>query len=1105
MAILSRLKVSPQQRYDLEDLFLDQAAARTDSKLWTQKFLSENNYILSGFSVTGIGLSAATVAMTGCALINPQNTADFSYFVSAPAESDVTIPDADLVDSSRNYLEVALATQDGTPLTKAFWDPEANSGNGQEFNQIVNTVTDLKVTFVVSTGGFSGLPDRLPVAIIDVDGSGIIKLILDRRKMYGRLADPTNIDNSYAWGTKVEPVYSLNMSGVAGTFTAGETLTIGGETGTCVTGGTTSITFNCPTGINFTNGSSVVGGSSGATGTVNTVAESFTGVDKALKGQKTINDALMTEFKNVKGTRFWWQDGPTLVGLKTEFQSLIAPMTSSARIKWTGTNLILTDDNLSPADADVLASIRILNSTANLLLTRQDDGKEVTTIVLSDVPTAGTLTLNQNGNLIAIPRTASTATIQTAWNSSGAYAATISGSPADGRIVITANAAGLQVDITTQSNTFTKAGSPVTPTYSVKQGMASDQSIAIADGQFLYVDLPNPLANRTYDSAGSGATNFKLASRGSAAITDQSFWLAYREGSKLIFRGAGELQTGESAQISDNVPQGLLDAIGLTSETSMPSYLSDIRGSINESIVKRVGTLTDAMGDQQEDRSGYLRSDATVQWTGTQVVFSSDIILELVNTKTGTLTKHRAATASSPITVSNLESIWILIDRTATDETCTVNRSSVTAIPAQTQPNKDVFVLFRRQDVSSAAYLHVPFMKSLVLPGQSVRLGQSGSGSGIQKVNYHDPISTTLPTGASVTIDGTSGVNGDLVLYSNLSSGNNEIYQLGGVGTSITWTAQSAFAGSVTPTASDMVVVSAGTGFAQTVGIFNGTNWKFNEKVRFFNGANYFEQSAIMASTLTNNTTGNVFTVTATGSENVVVDFSVVRNGIKETGTIWITHNGTSAFFTQGGAFSGSTGLTFATDISAGNLRLRYTLDNAGTNATMKFTTKRWSDAGGGPNGLPSYSGGFGGTVAAAGSSTQVQFNTGGVLDADSRFAWDAADGSVNLNGMRQTALSSGIALADNQPSATQIFAFAASNRAAIMEYSIVRNGIYRTGTLLIANDGTITSSNGTSVETASTGISLSTDISGGNVRVLYTSTNTGFGATFKYSMRKWS
>jgi len=235
MAILSRVKLRPQQRMDLEDFNAGQAASRTDEKLWIQKFLSESNLIMSGFTVTGLGGTSATLNMTGCSLIIPENSTDFSFFISAPSEPNITIAAADLTDSARNFVEIELATQDGTPLTKAFWDPEALAGAGAEFSQIVNTVTDLVVTVVVSTGGFSGNPDRLPIAILDVNGSGVIKSILDRRELYGRLAKPNDLDNEYAWGTKQEPLYSLVMSGVVGTFVAGDTISIGTEAATVVT------------------------------------------------------------------------------------------------------------------------------------------------------------------------------------------------------------------------------------------------------------------------------------------------------------------------------------------------------------------------------------------------------------------------------------------------------------------------------------------------------------------------------------------------------------------------------------------------------------------------------------------------------------------------------------------------------------------------------------------------------------------------------------------------------------------------------------------------------------------------------------------------------
>jgi hypothetical protein len=175
--ILSRIRILPQERFDLEDLNGLLSSARTDAKYNVKKMISNLNYVINGFTVTGIGLKSATVNMSDGTLIIPQNSNDFSWFTTAPTDPNVVIPDADLVDGTRNYVEILLTNENNTPITRAFWDPEANGGTGLEFNQIVDTMTDLKVQFVVLTGGFSGSADRLPLCIIDTDGTGTIKQI----------------------------------------------------------------------------------------------------------------------------------------------------------------------------------------------------------------------------------------------------------------------------------------------------------------------------------------------------------------------------------------------------------------------------------------------------------------------------------------------------------------------------------------------------------------------------------------------------------------------------------------------------------------------------------------------------------------------------------------------------------------------------------------------------------------------------------------------------------------------------------------------------------------------------------------------------------------
>lgn len=331
--ILSRIRILPQERYDLEDLNGMLAAARSDSKYQTKKFLSNLNYVINGFTVSGIGLKSATVNMTDGTLIIPQNANDFSWYTTSPTDPNVTIPDADLIDGVRNYIEAELLTENNTSVTRAFWDPEANGGAGLEFNQIVDTITDLTINFVVSTGGFSGSPDRLPICTIDTDGSGTIKQILDERRLFHRLGTPADPNNTYAWGSKEEPAYSMNLTATTGLFVAGEVINLGTEIATVVNGGTTSVSFKVPSSKSFFPGDAVLGNTSGATGTIDTVFEAFTGVDKSVTNLKQDLDALKTEILLLKTNDpkgFWWQSTTSIVELQAEIDAIAAVLDAAS-------------------------------------------------------------------------------------------------------------------------------------------------------------------------------------------------------------------------------------------------------------------------------------------------------------------------------------------------------------------------------------------------------------------------------------------------------------------------------------------------------------------------------------------------------------------------------------------------------------------------------------------------------------------------------------------------------------------------------------------------------------------------------------------------------
>lgn len=364
--VLTRARLIAQERYDLEDLVVDQNATKTDAKFWTKQFLSNQNYILKGFQVTGIGLKSATVGMTNATLIHPENTFDFSWFTAEESPTDIVVPDASLQDGTKNYLELKLIEETNTPVTKAFWDPAANSGEGAEFNQEIDTVVDLAVEVVASTGGFTGDPDRLPLAIVEVDGSGNIVGILDKRDLFFRL------ETDFTWVSQSEPEVTLTLSSVTGTFVAGEIITfLGGATATVTVGGTTSIKAADFSSDSFAVGNTIT--SASANGTLDQYSEAFIGADKDIDNFKEALDATWTEIKALKGTDKWFEAAfQSLNGISEHLNSLLVQAVVDARWSWDGTNIEITDDSGTPADADVLAYLRLMGRSGDLALTRQD-------------------------------------------------------------------------------------------------------------------------------------------------------------------------------------------------------------------------------------------------------------------------------------------------------------------------------------------------------------------------------------------------------------------------------------------------------------------------------------------------------------------------------------------------------------------------------------------------------------------------------------------------------------------------------------------------------------------------------------------------------------
>ena len=223
---------------------------------------------------------------------------------------------------------------------------------------------------------------------------------------------------------------------------------------------------------------------------------------------------------------------------------------------------------------------------------------------------------------------------------------------------------------------------------------------------------------------------------------------------------------------------------------------------------------------------------------------------------------------------------------------------------------------------------------------------------------------------------------------------------------------------------------------------------------------------------------------------------------------MYITSDGSSVAITKTNSFLGASGVDFNADINTGNIRLLYTTTSTGSDATMKYFTKRWSNTVGGPGGVPNYSGFTGSTVPAAGAPGEVQFHGAtGNLDTTSQFKWDSIEEAIDLDGLKIHKLQGPNILLDNQSAPQPVISVnSASYRHTVIEYSLSRNGSFRTGRMLLTNDGVSQALLVDDfVEVLSTGIVFTSDIAGSNVRILYTSTSTGSNASFKFNIRNWT
>lgn len=266
MAVLGRLLVSSAERLDLPDVLAIDSYTQGDFKYLLKSFVGNTKpYILKGFDVidpqSAMGTQNISIRVAESVTYYPGSLAGPFFFGLEEGNIQAAPLVPELRKNSTNFVYLTLSTTEVAKDTRAFWDPDANNGNGGEFTQDVNTQTLLSVSVNVSVSSFP--ENTVPVCKVVV-GSNFIESIEDARDMMFRLGtgglapDPLS---KYAFRESPTAAYARK------------------ETNTKIT---TALDPN-----------------------------PFFGGDKNIQSLKEWMDVVMTKLTELGGTTYWYEDTST--------------------------------------------------------------------------------------------------------------------------------------------------------------------------------------------------------------------------------------------------------------------------------------------------------------------------------------------------------------------------------------------------------------------------------------------------------------------------------------------------------------------------------------------------------------------------------------------------------------------------------------------------------------------------------------------------------------------------------------------------------------------------------------------------------------------------
>jgi hypothetical protein len=294
--------------------------------------------------------------------------------------------------------------------------------------------------------------------------------------------------------------------------------------------------------------------------------------------------------------------------------------------------------------------------------------------------------------------------------------------------------------------------------------------------------------------------------------------------------GPTKLNQGENKGIGETETTNIMSFIGMDNQAqthplyAVPSDYGTLENQVNynsdseDSLTARASKLTSMMADKAQDKN--IKESSTGTTSYANLASGPDQILSFI--PGGTFTAMQPGSPGNTViglggslTLAQNQVAMYTLDRNAATNIADLSGLTI-------------------YDIDSAPVDENSFVFAYRLSGTNIFLWNGLKVSGgitpvdtpyIQKVDYIDLVTETLPTGTSATIDGSSIVDGNTVLFTSLTV-DPGVYSASGVGVSISWTKVACFQGGTDPLHGSNVNILGGTEYFDSTWRYDGSRWK---------------------------------------------------------------------------------------------------------------------------------------------------------------------------------------------------------------------------------------------------------------------------------------